>query len=103
MGLGKTLSMLSLVLKKKGRSQDVREWMAKPPAVEGGRGRKGKWRERGEREREREMEEGEEGRERGRRRRRMWEGIGDLHVGGGWERKGREECGRGGGWGHGWK
>ena len=55
MGLGKTLSMLSLVLKKKGRSQDVREWMAKPPAVEGGRGRKGRWRER-EREREKERE-----------------------------------------------
>ena len=62
MGLGKTLSMLSLVLKKKGRSQDVREWMANPPAVEGGRGRKGKWRERGERERGRWMREKRGGR-----------------------------------------
>ena len=51
MGLGKTLSMLSLVLKKKGDSQDVRKWLAKPPAVEG---------RRGERE-ERELERQEDG------------------------------------------
>ena len=55
MGLGKTLSMLSLVLKKKGDSQDVRKWLAKPPAVEGRRG------EREERKLERQEDGGGEG------------------------------------------
>ena len=33
MGLGKTLSMISLVVQKK--DEGVREWMAKPPSKEG--------------------------------------------------------------------
>ena len=69
MGLGKTLSMLSLVLKKKGDSQDVRKWLAKPPAVEG---------RRGERE-ERELERQEDGG--GGRGKREGEGKGWKRVG----------------------
>ena len=35
-GLSKMLSILSLVLRKKGCSQEEKEWMAKPPAAKGG-------------------------------------------------------------------
>ena len=34
-GLSKMLSILSLVLRKKGCSQEEKEWMAKPPAAKG--------------------------------------------------------------------
>ena len=34
-GLGKMLSILSLVLKKKGCSQEEKKWMAKPLAAKG--------------------------------------------------------------------
>jgi len=37
-GLIKMLSILSLVLRKKGCSQEEEEWMAKPPAAKGGYG-----------------------------------------------------------------
>lgn len=33
MGLGKTLSLISLVIQRK--DEDIKEWLAKPPAKEG--------------------------------------------------------------------